>query len=257
MDKIRVRPIAALSDNYIWCIDDGQHAVVVDPGEAQPVQAFCQQHGLKLTGILITHHHWDHTNGLEALLKWQTKIPVFGPEYGNIAGLTERLKQGDKVNLAPIDVQLEVLEVPGHTLDHIAFYGKGMLFCGDTLFSAGCGRLFEGSAAQMHQSLQKLMQLPDETAVYCTHEYTLANLAFAKAVEPSNDKLSEHIRWAEQKRREGLPTLPSSLGIEKAINPFLRAENNGIKHNVEQHVGEQLSDADAVFKAIRNWKDHF
>lgn len=257
MDNIQVEPIAALSDNYIWCIHDKQHAYIVDPGDAQPVLDFLQTKQLTLAGILITHHHWDHTNGIEAILQRQPNLPVYGPDYGNIAHLTHRLKQGDHIEIAPLKVQFEIIEVPGHTLDHIVYYTQGMLFCGDTLFSAGCGRLFEGSAAQMHQSLQKLMQLPDDTAVYCTHEYTLANLAFAQQVEPDNHKLHAYSNWAQQQRNQGCPTLPSQIGREKAINPFLRAHKHGIKQNVEHHVGEQLSDADAVFKAIRQWKDHF
>lgn len=257
MHNLRVFPIPAFTDNYIWCIENGQDCWVVDPGESEPVLSFCSVNNLALKGILVTHHHWDHTNGIETLLHKYPDIPVLGPAYGNIKHLTEKLKEGDRAYLREFDLSLEVIEVPGHTLDHIAYFGDNLLFCGDTLFSAGCGRLFEGSPEQMHHSLNKLMQLPGETVVYCTHEYTLANVQFALQVEPHNTALTDYANWAREKRSQGLPTLPSNIEQQKAINPFLRAQQDEIKHNAEGYLGKTLSDEVQVFAAIRQWKDNF
>lgn len=257
MQQIQVFPIPAFNDNYIWCLQNGEHAWVVDPGDAAPVLAYLRQHNLHLSGILVTHHHWDHTNGIAELVAKYSQIPVFGPSYGNIKHLTHRYSQGDRLQLPTLSLEFDVLEVPGHTLDHIAFYGDHRLFCGDTMFSAGCGRLFEGTPEQMLNSLKKLMQLPEQTLVYCTHEYTLANLQFAAQVEPKNQSLKEYTDWAKQQRDAGLPTLPSTIQQQKAINPFLRAQQDEIKHNAEQHVGKPLPNEETVFAAIRRWKDNF
>lgn len=257
VNSIQVSPIAAFSDNYIWCIHDSQRCWVVDPGDANAVISYCQSNHLELVGILVTHHHWDHTGGIAELVAMNENLPVFGPKHSKIENLTEKFEDGDTVLLRPFGLSYSVLEVPGHTLDHIAYYGNGCLFCGDTLFSAGCGRLFEGTPEQMHHSLQKLMQLPDETIVYCTHEYTKANVTFAKQVEPDNKQLTNYANWVCEQRKAGKITLPSSIKQEKAINPFLRAQQDGIKRNAEKYVGKPLPNADAVFATIRSWKDNF
>lgn len=257
MQKMTITPIPAFTDNYIWCIQNGNLCWVVDPGDAAVVIDFCEKQALKLSGILITHHHHDHTGGIKDLLNQFGSIPVIGPSYDNIQHLTQKVAFGETVNLQGIGVTLEVLEVPGHTLDHIAFVGEGCLFCGDTLFSAGCGRLFEGTPKQMLSSLQKLMQLPEQTVVYCTHEYTLANIKFAVEVEPKNQALQDYKEWAQHQRKKGLPTLPTTIKQQKAINPFLRAQQDEIKHNAEQYVGTQLPNEEAVFAAVRQWKDNF
>lgn len=257
MSDIGIFPIPAFNDNYIWCIHNHTDCWVVDPGDAAPVFAHLQANNLTLRGILVTHHHWDHTNGIGLLKERFANIPVYGPDSAKIDALSDIFHEGDQVRLAELNLTFEIIEVPGHTLDHIAFYGHGMLFCGDTLFSAGCGRLFEGTPKQMYHSLQKLMQLPSQTIVYCTHEYTMANLTFARQVEPDNKQLNAYYQWAEKQRRQGLVTLPSSIEKEKAINPFLRSEQHGIKHNAEQYVGRQLPNEEAVFAAVRQWKDNF
>lgn len=257
MSALKITPIPALSDNYIWCIQSAEQCTVVDPGEAAPVLEWCEQQELSLVSILITHHHWDHTNGIEELLKRFPGIPVYGPAAGNIAHLTHRLVDGDAIHLTHGDLALKIIEVPGHTLDHIAYVSPEGVFCGDTLFSAGCGRLFEGTPAQMHHSLQKLAALPDSMPVYCTHEYTLANLAFAAAVEPENSAREQFQRWAEQQISLGQPTLPSYIEREKQINPFLRTSQKAIILNAEQYVGEKLHSPEAIFSAIRGWKDNF
>lgn len=254
---LRISPIPAFTDNYIWCLQHEDTCVVVDPGDAAPVLTQLNSLGLNLSAILITHHHWDHTNGIDTLLARFPGIPVYGPVSDKISQITHPLSQGDTVTLPSLDVTFEVFEVPGHTLDHIAYYGQNALFCGDTLFSGGCGRLFEGTPAQMHASLGVLAELPEATRVYCTHEYTQANLAFALAVEPDNKHLLAYRDEVARKRAGDTPSLPSSIGREKAINPFLRVKENGLKSSVEQQAGKDLhTDAD-VFAALRGWKDNF
>jgi hydroxyacylglutathione hydrolase len=257
MPEINIYPIPAFQDNYIWCLSRQGQCVVVDPGDAEPVLAHCTKQGLVLRDILITHHHWDHTNGVGPLLEHFPQANVFGPEYGTIEHLTQRLNEGDKVKLSSLGCEFEILSVPGHTLDHIAYYGDTGLFCGDTLFSAGCGRLFEGTPEQMYQSLQKLGKLPPQTAVYCTHEYTLANVAFALNVEPNNADLLDYKHWAERQRAQGESTLPSAVEQQLAINPFLRSDVKDVIVAAEQHVGRQLNDPVAVFTELRRWKDKF
>lgn len=257
MSAITIIPIPAFDDNYIWCIQNNSDCFVVDPGDASPVLDHCQHQGLTLKGILITHHHWDHTNGIPALLEHFPGIAVFGPASGNTKEITRPLSEGDKIALSALELELSVLEVPGHTLDHIAYVCDHGVFCGDTLFSGGCGRLFEGTPAQMHQSLGKLSALPDNLPVYCTHEYTLANLKFAKAVEDENADLLTYTDWALRQRENLQPTLPSSIGREKAINPFLRVANEKVIKQAEQRAGKALTQAEDVFAVIRSWKDHF
>lgn len=255
--SVSVFPIKAFNDNYIWCLHNQTHSVVVDPGDAAPVIAYCQDNQLTLSGILITHHHWDHTGGIDALLAAFPNIPVYGPQNKEIKQITVRLSQGDNVELANLGVKFSVLEVPGHTLDHIAYYGDTGLFCGDTLFSAGCGRLFEGTPQQMFDSLAKLTALPADTAVYCTHEYTMANIAFAEAVEPNNQALMAYKNWAMQQRKKNTPTLPSSIQKELAVNPFLRCDSPELVTNVSQNLGTRLISKQETFASLRSWKDNF
>lgn len=258
---IRISPIAAFSDNYIWLLQaqGTPSACVIDPGDATPVLSRLRQYGLRLGAIFITHHHWDHTDGIDGLLE-HCSVPVYGPQSSKLSQIDHPLAQGDKVAFAGI--QFQIIEVPGHTLDHIAYYGKPsnqapILFCGDTLFSAGCGRLFEGTPQIMYQSLAKLAGLPDNTRVYCAHEYTQANLNFAHRVEPENAHIINHLTKVSQLRQKGIPTLPSSLGNEKRINPFLRCTEPVILQAATNHQGREPSDAADTFAILRAWKDNF
>jgi hydroxyacylglutathione hydrolase len=269
MDKntlLQVWPIPAFDDNYIWCIHDGKSALVVDPGDAVPVLAYLKQSSLHLKGILITHHHADHTGGILALLEALGKdIPVIGPAGSNIPARTQIAKADDKIEIASPRISLQVYEVPGHTLSHIAYFAnmqanviEPMLFCGDTLFASGCGRLFEGTPTQMAQSLAKFAALPKNTLVYCTHEYTLSNIRFALAVEPNNANL---ISWAEQAqalRAKGVPTLPTTIGQELQVNPFMRCDQaEVIAAAKEMSNNADLSTPAHVLAVIRAWKDRF
>lgn len=254
---IQITPVRAFSDNYIWCLHNDKNVVAVDPGDADPVLAFCKQNNLRLAAILITHHHRDHTGGIARLVSANPDIPVIGPAGGHIRGITKAVDQGDTVHLNIVGCEFSVIEVPGHTLDHIAFYGHGLVFCGDTLFSGGCGRLFEGSPAQMLHSLNKLKRLPDDTLIYCTHEYTQANMKFALAVEPGNEALQQHAARVSELRAEDEITLPSTLATEKAINPFLRSHIAEVKAAANEFNGQDNEDETTVFSSIRRWKDEF
>ena len=257
---LEVTPIKAFSDNYIWCLRQpgGREAWLVDPGDGAAAAEGLAALGLELGGILITHHHWDHTGGLDDLLALGS-VPVFGPRNPAIGPITRRLAEGDRATA--LGVEFQVLEVPGHTLDHIAFYAPlptPLLFCGDTLFAGGCGRLFEGDAPTMHQSLSKLAALPPETQVYCAHEYTLANLAFAQAVEPDNPELAARMNRDQATRKRNEPTVPSTIATELATNPFLRCgETTVAQAAARQHKKLNTQDAIAVFAAVREWKDGF
>ncbi|MEE8388248.1 MAG: hydroxyacylglutathione hydrolase [Acidiferrobacterales bacterium] len=253
----------AFEDNYIWLIvadssidNESRPVIVVDPGDETPVFETIEQENLKPVAILCTHHHWDHVGGAGAIAQ-RFDIPVYGPEEENISVVTHPVRDGDKVVEPVTGLQFEVLSIPGHTSGHIAYYGDNMLFCGDTLFSAGCGRLFEGTAEQMLSSLSKLAALPNETRVYCGHEYTAANLRFAMTVDPANEDVMRYTEQVNDLRQMGLPTLPSTLALEKDVNPFLRTGTTQIKRAVENHSGSQLKDEVAVFAEVRNWKDHF
>lgn len=255
---MKLTPLPAFQDNYLWLLHDGRRALVVDPGDAQPVFAHLAQHGLQLDAILVTHHHPDHTGGVDAL-RDATGARVFGPAGERIPQPATPLVEGD--TLQALDLTFRVLDVPGHTSGHIAyvcdkFDGAPLLFCGDTLFSGGCGRLFEGTPAQMHASLAKLAALPADTRVCCTHEYTLANLKFAKAVEPDNDELAQYSQLCEGLRAQGAPTLPSSIGRELRINPFLRTRESGVVQAATARGADPRDDV-AVFAALRQWKNEF
>ncbi len=249
-------PLRAFSDNYIWTIRDGSHAAVVDPGDAQPVLDYLAREKLELVAILNTHHHADHVGGNAALLA-RTRVPVFGPHDERIPDVSVRLADGERCTLPHFHIEMEIMEIPGHTRSHISFHGDGMLFCGDTLFAAGCGRLFEGTPRQMHDSLTRLARLPDDTRVYCGHEYTLANIKFAKAAEPDNRKLPELEAQMQALRNKDQPTLPSTIGREKATNPFLRVSEPAIIHSASTRATKKLLDPVSVLAEIRDWKNNF
>lgn len=252
--NIRIDCISALKDNYIWSIVDelSQSALIVDPGEARPVVNYLQKNRLKLCGLLITHHHWDHTNGIEAL-KDLYHCPVYGP--GAIAGVTDPVAQTFSPLHFPMTFQ--VLSIPGHTVEHAAYYSSHLLFCGDTLFAAGCGRIFEGNPEQMFNSLQMLANLPIDTKVYCAHEYTLNNLRFAATVEPNNKYIQDKILAITELRDRNLPSLPSTILDEKNTNPFLRCNEQTVITSAEKYAGEKLTSPVEVFAVLRQWKDAF
>lgn len=259
---LQIHPVPAFSDNYIWLLHDAAgNAMAVDPGDAEPVIAYIEAASLRLCGILVTHHHPDHTGGVRALQERFGEVPVLGPAVSPYGGVTQALSDGDVVEL--LGQCATVFAVPGHTLDHIAFFlpadagGQPILFCGDTLFGGGCGRVFEGNPAMMHASLSVLSDLPAETRVCCAHEYTLSNLRFAVAVEPGNAELIARQARDAARREQNLPTLPSTIGLEMATNPFLRCHLPGVRAAASGHTtGELVSPAD-VFSVIRAWKDVF
>jgi hydroxyacylglutathione hydrolase len=254
---IHIQAILAFRDNYIWLISDSatRQALVVDPGDARPVLTTLQTEQLNLAGILVTHHHSDHSGGIRQLVEQYPKIPVFGPKNESIAGITVPVQEGNIVTVAGISMQFQVLDLPGHTRGHVGFYSPGVLFCGDVLFSVGCGRLFEGTPAQMWTSLSKISSLPEETLMYCAHEYTLDNIAFAKWVEPHNTALLQREQEAHLLQDQDLPTVPSQLAVEKQTNPFLRSEVATVIHAAEHFAGRTLTSATEVFATIRHWKD--
>ena len=236
---------------------------MVDPGEALPVKAYLAREGLALVAILATHHHPDHVGGIAELVE-MTNVPVYGPKGEPVPALTHPVGQGDKVGIPELKASktaqvpsFDVLDIPGHTRAHVAYYGLDSLFCGDTLFACGCGRVFEGTPQQMLASLQKLAALPDATKVYCGHEYTLANIKFARAVDPGNQMLAAREERAAKLRAAGLPTLPSTLGEERATNPFLRCTEPAIVESADKYLGSRAADPARVFAAIREWKNRF
>jgi hydroxyacylglutathione hydrolase len=258
---IQIEALPAFTDNYLWLLQDPQrqHCAIVDPGDAQPVlQWLATNPDWQLTDILVTHHHADHVGGV-ASLKAATGARVWGPALENIPQRDVALEDNQHIRILGLDWQ--VMHVPGHTLGHIAYYHadaqQPLLLCGDTLFAAGCGRLFEGTAEQMHHSLSRLAALPDQTLVYCTHEYTLSNLRFACAVEPQNQAISQRFAEVSQLREKNLISLPTTIAREKATNPFLRSDNPAVQAVAAQRSGEKNLSAVAVFAAIRGWKDQF
>jgi hydroxyacylglutathione hydrolase len=257
--KLIVTPIQALQDNYIWLLThpSTQHCVVVDPGDATPVLQALKTQSLSLSGILITHHHWDHTGGIETLVQYAPGTPVYGFAQEPIQHLNHPLTTNQSFNLDVFDLDVHTLSIPGHTLGHIAYHIDGNLFCGDTLFTAGCGRLFEGTAEQMLHSLNQLKKLPPETRIYCGHEYTEANLRFALTVEPENLAIQHRIKATALERARQNPTVPSTLALELQTNPFLRTHVQALKQSVESKVSHALRTETEVFAALRQWKDHF
>lgn len=258
--------LPAFTDNYLWLVASPPHAIAVDPGDASVVESALRQYGWRLSAIVLTHHHHDHTGGVEWLAH-QYRCPVIGPAHETIAGVTHLVAEGDQICL--LDKYFRVFDVPGHTLGHVAYWcaETRSLFCGDTLFGAGCGRLFEGSAEQMWHSLVKLAGLPDDTQVYCAHEYTLANLTFAQVVEPDNPRIQTRIQQVQVLRRQGLASVPFTLATERDTNPFLRAECPDVQRSAREHsvhwtatvltAFDALPEPIATFARLRAWKDTF
>ncbi|MBI3902081.1 MAG: hydroxyacylglutathione hydrolase [Nitrosomonadales bacterium] len=255
---LNIFPIPAFQDNYIWALHDGQHAAVVDPGDAAPVRAWLEEHQLRLVAILCTHRHNDHTGGVCELAQVYNAA-VYGPRLEDIPCINHKLGEADVVEIRELNLRLEVLDIPGHTCGHIAYVNEGCLFCGDTLFGCGCGRVFDGTAQQLHHSLQRLAKLPDETRVYCAHEYTEASIHFALVCEPGNAQLKQREADAHALRAAGQPTLPSTIALEKSTNPFLRCTEPEIILNIELNLGSALPSHDEVdtFAALRKWKNTF
>jgi hydroxyacylglutathione hydrolase len=257
MTRPDISAIPGFTDNYFWLLSAPTQpwAAVVDPGDAVPVQRHLQQTGLQLEAILITHKHGDHTGGIRALKDAWPQAVVYGPAGESIAYLDQRLQAGDQVILSGLACTLQVLEVPGHTEGHLAYMMPGRVFCGDTLFAGGCGRVFGGTFAQLSASLQQLAQLPPDTLIYCAHEYTQANLGFAQWVEPENPQLQARIKWVAAQRERGEATVPSTLAEELATNPFLRTSEPSVIAAAETWAQRRLTTPAAVFTALRTWKD--
>ncbi|MDO8207099.1 MAG: hydroxyacylglutathione hydrolase [Gallionella sp.] len=255
----KITAIPALQDNYIWAIHNDSQAVVVDPGDAAPVLAFLTEQNITLTAILCTHRHHDHIGGIEKL-RAVYNVPVYGRRHQQNPHISHDRQDGEQVILDAFGLTFEVLAVPGHLDDHLAFFAAGaspqILFCGDVLFGAGCGRNFEGTVAQLHHSLQRLSRLPDTTLVYCAHEYTASNLRFAAICEPENPAVQQRIADTRQLRAANLSTVPSTLRLEKATNPFLRCTEPEIINSLQRHGLRDTSEL-AVFTALREWRDNF
>ncbi|RVU37185.1 hydroxyacylglutathione hydrolase [Rheinheimera riviphila] len=256
----QITALPAFNDNYIWCIHAAGKAIVVDPGDADVVQHYLKANNLQLVAILITHHHWDHVDGLPQLQQQWPQVSLYLPaaeqlKIKHIADHSHYLHADDQLEIPELGLGFRIISTPGHTLGHLCYVTEqteqSWLFCGDTLFSGGCGRLFEGSAAQMHQSLTLLNELPADTLVFCTHEYTISNLKFALEVEPDNQAIVEHLGFCQNLRQQGGITLPTTLQLERLINPFLRCEQPQLQQQWQQ------TDAQNLFKFLREWKNRF
>ena len=267
---ITISPIEIFNDNYVWLISHTDNtACVVDPGDAEPVKHVLKKKGLRLISILITHHHRDHTGGINDLLDSYPDIRIYGPQSTRIPQVTHSKKNKDSIDVfGDASLRLEVIEVPGHTAEHIAYYGhyktqpdthtqQAILFSGDTLFAGGCGRLLGGTPEELLNSLKALAKLPGDTLVYCTHEYTLANLAFATTVEPSNSDISHRLSIEADKRQHKQPTVPSSIALEQKTNPFLRCTVPEVSDSINQHWQQSWQEEQQLFTALRRWKDNF
>lgn len=255
-NTIRIVPVSALRDNYIWALCSQQHCALIDPGEAAPALTFLRQKNLQLSAILLTHRHQDHQGGVAELLKFKS-VPVFGPESAAIPVIDHALSDLQSFCVPDLEIQINVIAVPGHTEEHVAYLWQDALFCGDTLFSAGCGRLLGGTAAQLFNSLEKLASLPETSRIFCSHEYTLANLRFASEVEPENQAIKARIDVCQRQRSLLTPSLPSTLGLELQINPFLRCSEPNVIQAAEKHAGHALHGPLEVFTVLRHWKDVF
>lgn len=255
MTDALIVPVRAFRDNYLWLIVKDQSAAVVDPGDAEPILAYLQQHGLTLTAVLLTHHHHDHVGGVTDLLH-QHNVPVYSPHGQGLDFPYQPVTDGASIHLAALDMTLTVIGVPGHTANHVAYYGGNSLFCGDTLFGCGCGRIFDGSCEALHESLQKLARLPEDTQVYCAHEYTLSNIRFALDIDPSNAALQARQLADQQRLAQGVPTLPSTIALEKATNPFLRCHTAPVRAAAQQAFPHLDITDTSTFCAIRQLKNN-
>ncbi|OGT19170.1 MAG: hydroxyacylglutathione hydrolase [Gammaproteobacteria bacterium RBG_16_57_12] len=253
---LSITGIPAFTDNYIWMITSSGSgfAAIVDPGDAQVVLQRLSQQSLQPVAILITHHHRDHIGGIREILS-HYQVPVYGPAREHINGISHAVTEGDQITIPELGASFRVIDTPGHTRGHVCYHGHSLLFCGDTLFTAGCGRLFEGTAAQMQDSLHRLRQLPDDTQVYCAHEYTQANLAFARIALPDNPDIRRRQEDVIRKRRTGLSTVPANLGLEKRTNPFLRWDDPVLIRRAEEFTATRLEAPAEIFSVIRHWKD--
>lgn len=252
---IKIFPILALKDNYIWCLYNDTYAWIVDPGAHQPVIETLDKLNVELKGLLITHHHADHTQGVSSLKQRFPSLKVVANAKTELAHTTLEVKEGDIITLEGLDISVSVIETPGHTLDHLCYFNQDLLLCGDTLFSGGCGRLFEGTPRQMQQSLQKLAALAPETKVLCAHEYTEQNLKFAKLADPNNEFVKHHMQKVQQWRQNNQPSLPSNLETELKINPFLRCSKPSLQESLTYQRQTTVNNALECFTQLRQWKD--
>lgn len=253
---MKITAIPALRDNYVWAIHDDHAAILVDPGEAAPILAWLEDRHIVPSALLVTHHHADHTGGIAAL-RTRYSVPVYAPARESIPGTTHPLQGGENLVFPALGLEFSVLDTPGHTRGHLCYVGQGALFCGDTLFSCGCGRLFEGTPAQMHDALERIRALPPDTRICCAHEYTLENLDFARLVEPDNPAMQQRLDEVNELRRLGTPSLPVSLATEIATNPFLRFDQPAVVVAASQHAGHPVEPGLAAFTVLRAWRDRF